>query len=96
MSDAPTAIDDLLNAFVESLRPAHDRQAAAPFSAIEVRKDELRAAAAALLEAHATYLEGALTARATHDESPATGSPAPSTPEPPAPSSAPEGGIAHA
>jgi hypothetical protein len=60
MADAVrTAIDDLLDRFVESLRPAHDRIAAAPYAAIEVRKTELRAAAAELLHAHAAYLTAA-------------------------------------
>src|SRR3990172_1476025 len=61
MPEAPprTAIDDLLDQFVEALRPAHERHAAVPATAITVRKSELRDAAANLLLAHEPYLVGA-------------------------------------
>ena len=61
MPEAPprTAIDDLLDQFVEALRPAHERHAAVPATAITVRKSELRDAAANLLLAHEHYLVGA-------------------------------------
>lgn len=67
MAKERTAIDDLLDAFVESLRPAHDRIAAAPYAAIEVRKTDLRDAAAVLLRSHAEYVAGQAVPAGTSD-----------------------------
>jgi len=51
-----TAVDDLLDRFVEGLTPNHHKSMASPSVAIEVRTSDLRESGAALLKQYDAYL----------------------------------------
>jgi hypothetical protein len=58
-----TAVDDLLDRFVEGLTPNHHKSMASPAIAMEVRGTDLRQSAAALLRGYDSYAQGSAAPR---------------------------------
>jgi hypothetical protein len=64
-----SAVDDLLDGFVDGLIPPHHQIAAVPYATIEVRKEDLREAGRLLLGRYAEYLNAGAAAPAAAETS---------------------------